>query len=69
MVFPDHRRLKPRKGYAFRRRLKHMLKHGASPASVNTALQGWMNHIRFANTIGLRKALLGDCGLAEVGNV
>ena len=62
LVFPEKRRLKPRKGYAYRRKLKHLLQT-APDTQVQASLQGWINHTRYANTVGLRKALLADCGL------
>ena len=63
IVFPHRRRLKPRKGYFFRRKLKHLLTLSPPAAQLKAALQGWINHARYANTTGLRKALLVDCGL------
>lgn len=29
-----------------------------SLAQLSAAVQGWVNHVRFGNTIGLRKAIL-----------
>ncbi len=61
-TFPDHRRLKRRKGVLFCRRFRHLLagyRAGAIPlATVNASVRGWANHARFANTVGLRKAVL-----------
>jgi RNA-directed DNA polymerase len=61
VIFPDHRRLKSRKGFAFRRRLVQMQKEyacGRIPLSKITAsVQGWVNHVRFANTWNLRKSI------------
>jgi len=62
IVFPDHRRLKPRKGYAFRRKLRHLL-NTAAPEKIHASLQGWINHVRYADTFGLRKGLLRESGL------
>ena len=28
-------------------------------ASVTTSVQGWVNHVRYGNTVGLRKAVSG----------
>jgi RNA-directed DNA polymerase len=62
VVFPAYRRLKSRKGFAFRRRLMQMRKEyssGEIPLSQITAsVQGWVNHTRFANTWNLRKSIL-----------
>ena len=47
---------------ANRRRLYHLAaayRVGAIPlAQLTTHLRGWINHVRFANTVGLRKAVL-----------
>jgi RNA-directed DNA polymerase len=62
VVFPAKRRLKRRKGIAYRRRLKGLLAaYAAGEASldrVNGSVQGWVNHARYGNTWGLRRALL-----------
>ena len=61
IIFPHHRRLKRRKGVYFARKLKQMTSayaNGDIPLDVlNASVQGWVNHVRYANTIGLRKAL------------
>jgi hypothetical protein len=62
IVFPDKRRLKARNGFAYRRKLKRLLQT-APLMQVRTSLQGWINHARYANTVGLRESLLAECGL------
>lgn len=62
ITFPDHRRLKPRKGYAYRRKLWHLLKTGQA-ARVNDSVRGWLNHARYADTFGLSRAMLAETGL------
>lgn len=61
-IFPQQIRLKPRNGYNYRRKLKKMLlqyQSGEIPLDQITAsVQGWVNHSRYGNTIGLRKAIL-----------
>jgi retron-type reverse transcriptase len=61
-VFPGHRRLKRRKGVFFQRRLRGLLSSWQSGEVTSEALvasiQGWCNHIRYGNTVGLRKAVL-----------
>jgi hypothetical protein len=62
-VFPDRRRLKRRKGVAFARKLR-VLAGGCAAGEipldqVHASVLGWVNHVRYANTIGLRKAILG----------
>ena len=60
-VFPDHRRLKRRQGIAYRRRLQGLLaayRSGQVPlAAVNASVQGWVNHVRYGDTYGLRRQL------------
>lgn len=58
-IFPDHRRLKPRKGYAFRRRTHHWM-NSVPNAKINASIQGWFNHVRHGDTFGLRRSMLGE---------
>ena len=62
ILFPHHRRLKNRKGLAFRRRFRTMLAEyeaGRLPLDAITAsVQGWVNHVRYGQTYGLRRELL-----------
>jgi len=64
VVFPWRRRLKRRKAVFWRRRLKRLVAaHAAGrvpPAAVTASVRGWVNHARYGNTVGLRKALLRD---------
>lgn len=62
VVFPDHRRLKRRTGLAYRRRLKQLVDEG-DDAKVQASVLGWINHVRYGDTFGLRRAVLADCGL------
>jgi hypothetical protein len=61
-VFPDRRRLKRRKGIHFARTLRRLIagyREGAvSRAALVASVRGWVNHARFGNTVGLRKAVL-----------
>jgi RNA-directed DNA polymerase len=61
-LFPQHRRLKRRKGIYFQRkfhRLQDAFRAGEIPlAQVIASVQGWVNHVRYGNTVGLRKAVL-----------
>ena len=68
IVFPEKRRLKSRKGLAYRRKLRNLLKT-APDNKIQASLQGWINHARYANTIWLRKSVLAGCSLLaeEVG--
>ncbi len=62
IVFPQRRRLKRRKALQFKHKYQALLaKHSAQkiPVSqISAIIQGWVNHVRYANTIGLRKAIL-----------
>jgi len=58
-IFPDHRRLKPRKGYAFRRKFFHLAKLAARE-KINASVLGWINHVRHGDTFGLRRSLLNE---------
>jgi retron-type reverse transcriptase len=64
IVFPERRRLKRRKGVAFARKLR-LLAEGCASGEVpldqmHASVLGWVNHVRYANTIGLRKAVFGQ---------
>lgn len=64
VVFPQRRRLKRRKGVFFQRRLARLVREQAAGqrqvSSVKTSICGWVNHMRYGNTIGLRRSLLGS---------
>ncbi|MEW5989219.1 MAG: reverse transcriptase/maturase family protein [Chloroflexota bacterium] len=61
-IFPDQMRLKQRKGVQYRRKFRDLLaqyKAGEiSLTQVTASVRGWINHARFGNTAGLRKAIL-----------
>jgi retron-type reverse transcriptase len=67
VVFPERRRLKRRKGIAFARRLRVLAARCAvgeiALEEVHASVRGWINHVRYANTVGLRKGLLGHISL------
>jgi hypothetical protein len=63
-VFPTHRRLKRRNGVNFQRRL-HTLMHllarqEIDVARLHAAVRGWVNHVRYGDTWGLRRTILGS---------
>lgn len=62
IVFPDHRRLRPEKGYAFRRRWRRLaadLRAGnLTLQNLQIRAQAWVNHARFGDTWSLRRAIL-----------
>ncbi len=65
MIFPDYRRLKQRKGFAYRRKLRHLL-HTADERTVRASLQGWINHVRYADTFRMRQSMLKEFELLYV---
>ncbi len=70
VVYPDRRRLKRRKGVHYRRRLCALVDSyragHASYEAVQESVQGWVNHIRYGNTVGLRKAILSPSVVVEI---
>ncbi len=69
---PEKRRLKRRKGIYFQRkyrRLLHAYAEGKTPLrEVTASVQGWVNHVRYGNTVGLRKAVLGRVHVGRIVN-
>ncbi len=61
-IFPQHRRLKRRKGVYYQRKLRRLLiayqQRQLSFDQLTASVQGWVNHARYGNTVGLRRALL-----------
>ncbi|MDX2161401.1 MAG: reverse transcriptase/maturase family protein [bacterium] len=61
VVYPTHRRLKRRNVVNFTRKLEHTIdlyESGAIPfAELDASVQGWINHVRYADTWGLREHL------------
>ncbi|HSF80715.1 MAG TPA: RNA-directed DNA polymerase [Anaerolineales bacterium] len=61
-LYPTHRQLKRRNIVNYRRRLRHLLREIMQDPSgrdrLKTSLQGWINHVRYGDTWGLRKAVL-----------
>lgn len=62
VLYPNRRRLKRRKGVLFRRRLQQLVADYADGIidfdQLTASVQGWVNHVRYGNTMGLRKAML-----------
>lgn len=62
-IFPQSRRLKRQKGLYYQRKLQTManeyIEGRVSFEEITASVQGWSNHVRYGNTIGLRKSLLG----------
>lgn len=58
VIYPTHRRLKSRNVVKFTRRLEHNLnlyqQGRISFAELDASVQGWINHVSYADTWGLR---------------
>ena len=63
-IFPEKRRLKHQKGLYYQRKLRKMTRDYAEGkimlADLDASVQGWSNHVRYGNTVGLRKAIVGS---------
>lgn len=61
VVYPAYRRLKRRNVVQFRRRLEHHIslyqRGDISFAELDAGVQGWINHVRYGDTWGLRRRL------------
>lgn len=66
-VYPSHRRLLSRKGIHYRRTLRGLLagykRQKVSREHIDLSVRGWINHVRFADTWGLRRELLKEVRL------
>ena len=64
IVFPEHRRLKPPKGYAFRRRWRYLCSlrraGGMTPEKLKIHAVAWANHARYGDTWNLRRKILNS---------
>lgn len=64
VIFPTHRRLKRRKGVHFQRKLKRLNRAYVAGEiglkDVDASVKGWVNHVRYGDTWGLREAILGE---------
>jgi RNA-directed DNA polymerase len=62
VIFPNRKRVKRRKVIHFRRKLRRLAEAYQAKKipldRVNASVQGWVNHVRYGNTVGLRKAVL-----------
>ncbi len=68
VIFPEKRLLKREKGLAYQRKLKQLTKAG-NGERLSSSLRGWINHLRYGDTWGLRKSILGQFNLLGVSNV
>jgi hypothetical protein len=64
VVYPDRRRLKRRKGVAYTRKFRReIVSYNDGLIEIDrlqASFAGWANHVRFGNTVGLKKALLAE---------
>jgi hypothetical protein len=62
VVYPTHRRVKGRKAVAYRRRLRRLVgayvSGQATREAVVASLLGWINHVRYGDTWGLRRSVV-----------
>ena len=67
-IYPEYRLLKARKANQYRRHLKSLnRKHKLGEIErekVMSSMQGWINHVRYGDTWGLRGAILNQALLA-----
>ena len=62
VAYPEKRLLKREKGIAYQRKLKRLLQT-APEETIKASVQGWVNHLRYGDTWGLRRAILGKSNL------
>lgn len=59
VIYPTHRKLKRRNVVQFQRRLEHNIslyrQASISFAELDATVQGWINHVRYGDTWGLRE--------------
>ena len=69
VLFPQKRRLKRRKGIYYQRKLRALREAYARGEitfeQLTASVQGWVNHVRYGNTVGLRKAVLGSLRISR----
>ena len=62
VVYPTHRLVKRRKVVYYRRKLRTLLvdyqRGNAQPERIKSSVLGWINHVRYGDTWGLRRSLL-----------
>jgi len=58
VIYPEKRLLKREKGIAYQRKLKQLI-NSASKETLKASVQGWLNHLRYGDTWGLRRVILG----------
>ena len=73
VVFPDYRRVKGRKVRNARRALAERLAayHAGriSFAALDASIRGWINHVRYADSWGLRESVLSDVVIVRAQHI
>ena len=63
-VYPEFRWVKQRKVIQFRRKLKRLLEEYRNDnlpfSKLDASIRGWINYVRYADTWGLRRSVLGE---------
>jgi hypothetical protein len=63
-IFPTHRRLKAQKAISYRRKFKGLVADLAASRialeELHASVRGWINHARYGDTWGLRRAILSQ---------
>ncbi|MBE7474123.1 MAG: RNA-dependent DNA polymerase [Anaerolineae bacterium] len=71
VVYPQRRRVKGRKVVHFRRRLRQRLAdyraRRISLDQVDSSVQGWVNHVRYGNTVALRRVTFDSLPIVAPG--
>lgn len=66
-LYPSHRRVKRRNVVHYRRRLRCLVAEVRADwrnfPDLQASVQGWVNHVRYADTWGLRRSVLGEARL------
>jgi RNA-directed DNA polymerase len=72
VVFPTHRLLKRRNAVNFTRRLERNLRDYQAGeitfAELDASVQGWINHVRYGDTWGLREHVFSAHPIPKVSN-
>jgi retron-type reverse transcriptase len=67
VLYPDYRHLLRRKGIHYQRKLRSMYAAYCTglndKSELRSSIQGWINHVRYADTWGLRRTILKDIRL------
>jgi len=72
VIYPQKRRLKRKKGLYYQKKLRSLLAGfacGELPFSqIDASVKGWVNHVRYGNTVGLRKSIFRSLKVVRRGS-